>query len=334
MNRREFLSALSGGLLAPPFAAEGQPAEKIYRIGVLAGVPTPPVQDAFLQGLRERGYEEGRNLALDWRWSMGQPGRFPELAAELVRLKVDLIVVVTNESARAAKQATATIPIVIGSSSTPDRAGLVTSLARPGGNVTGLTIDTGSEMASKMLQLLKESAPRASRVAVLLEANPLVTFHPWADQSGRLARDIEAAGHGLRLTLQPVRVQAASELADVFTAIISTRADALLVDTASGLAFAHRRTIVEFAAKHRLPAIYAFRQFPEDGGLMAYGVDLRDLYRRAAGYADKIFKGAKPGDLPMEQPTKFEFVVNLKTAKALGLTIPPSLLQRADQVIE
>jgi ABC-type uncharacterized transport system substrate-binding protein len=333
VDRRTFLGNLTGGLLAAPLAAEAQPAGKVYRIGVLAGVPTPPVQDAFLQGLRERGYVEGKNLALDWRWSMGQPGRFPELAAELVSLKVDLIVVVTNESARAAKQATATIPIVIGSSSTPDRVGLVASLARPGGNVTGLTIDTGPEMASKMLQLLKESAPKASLVAVILEANPVFTFHPWADQPGRLARDIEAAGHGLGLTLHSVPVRGATELPDAFTAIISARAEALLVDT-SGLAFVHRRAIVEFAAKHRLPAIYAFRQFPEDGGLMAYGVDLRDLYRRAAGYVDKIFKGAKPADLPVEQPTKFELIINLKTAKALGLTIPPSLLQRADQVIE
>ena len=222
IDRRTFLGTLTGGLLAASRAAQAQPVEKVYRIGVLAGVPTPPVQDAFLQGLRERGYVEGKNLALDWRWSMGQPGRFPELAAELVGLKVDLIVVVTNESARAGKQATATIPIVMGSSSNPDRVRLVASLARPGGNVTGLTIDTGPEMASKMLQLLQESAPKASRVAVILEVNPLFTFHPWEDQQGRLAKDIVAAGHGLGLTLQSVPVRSATELADAFTAIISS----------------------------------------------------------------------------------------------------------------
>ena len=332
MDRRVFIGTLAGGLLAAPLAANAQQAEKVYRIGVLAAVPTP-VQDALLQGLRERGYVEGKNVVLDWRWSMGQPGRFPELAAELVSLKVDVIVVVTNESARAAKQATGTIPIVIGSSSNPDRVGLVASLARPGGNVTGLTIDAGPGMATKMLQLLKESAPKASRVAVILGVNPVFTFHPWTDQPGRLAGDIEAAGHGLGLTLQSVSVRGAPELADAFTAIISARAEALLVDN-SGLAFVQRRAIVEFAAKHRLPAIYAFRQFPEDGGLMAYGVDLRDLYRRAAGYVDKIFKGAKPADLPVEQPTKYELVINLKTAKALGLTIPQSLLQRADEMIQ
>ena len=332
MERRAFIGAVTGGLLAAPLAAGAQQAKKVYRIGILAAAPSPPLQDAFVQGLRERGYVEGQNLVLDWRWSGGRSDRYGELIAELIGLQVDVIVTTQNEMAQAAKQATRTTPIVMGSSVTPERVGLVSSLAHPGGNVTGLTIDTGPEMAGKMLQLLKESAPQTSRVAVMVEGRSLA-YNPWTDQSGKLVGEIEAAARKLGLTLQSAPVRNPTELPATLTAMAGDLTDGLLVE-AGGLFFLNRRTIVEFAAKHRLPAVYPFRQFPEDGGLMAYGVDLKDLFRRTAGYVDKLFKGAKAADLPIEQPTKFEFVINLKTAKALGLTIPPSLLARADEVIQ
>jgi len=332
VKRRAFLGAVTGGLLAAPLAVGAQQTKKVYRIGILAAAPSPPLQDAFVQGLRERGYVEGQNLVLDWRWSGGRSDRYRELIAELIGLQVDVVVTTQNEMAQAAKQVTSTTPIVMGSSVNPERVGLVSSLAHPGGNVTGLTIDTGPEMAGKMLQLLKESAPQTSRVAVMVEGRSLA-YNPWTDQSGKLVGEIEAAARKLGLTLQSAPVRNPTELPATLTAMAGDLTDGLLVE-AGGLFFLNRRTIVEFAAKHRLPAVYPFRQFPEDGGLMAYGVDLKDLFRRTAGYVDKLFKGAKAADLPIEQPTKFEFVINLKTAKALGLTIPPSLLARADEVIQ
>jgi len=311
-------------------AAEAQPAGKVWRIGVLSIVPLPPVEDAFRQGLRERGYVEGRNLVLELRFSEGRDERFADFAAEFVRLKVDLIVTVNNGGAQAAKKATNTIPIVMGSSLSPERIGLVASLARPAGNVTGLSLDTGPEIVGKMLQLLKETVPKVARVATLASSPTGVWFDP---RSGAPVREIDAAGQGLSLTLVPIVARGPDDLPGAFAAAAHGRAEALLVE-ASGLAFVHRRLIVESAAKQRLPAVYPLREFAEDGGLMAYGVDLKDLYRRAGGYVDKILKGAKPADLPVEQPTKFEFVINLKTARALGLTIPQSVLQRADEVIQ
>jgi putative ABC transport system substrate-binding protein len=266
----------------------------------------------------------------DRRFSERRDERFADFATEFVRLKVDLIVTATNAGAQAAKKATNTIPIVMVSSVSPERIGLVASLARPAGNVTGLSLDTGPEIAGKMmLQLIKETVPKVPRVATLTLSRP----SNWFEESGAPVREIDAAGQGLGLTLVPIVARGPEDFAGAFAAAAHGRAEALLVAT-GGPAFVHRRLIVEYAAKQRLPAGYPFKEFADDGGLVAYGVDLKDLGRRAGGYVDKILKGAKPADLPVEQPTKFEFVINLKTAKALGLTIPPSVLGRADQVIE
>ena len=319
---------LALSLLTPPLAG-AQPAGKVWRIGILSFGPNPSLDAVGLQSLRERGYEEGKNLVVERRFSEGRDERFADFAAEFVRLKVDLIVTVSNPGTLAAKKATSTIPIVMVASVSPERMGLVETLARPAGNVTGLTVDTGPEIAGKMLQLLKEIVPKISRVATLKTSSTQV----WFDESGAPVREIAAAGQGLGLTLVPIVARGPDDFAGAFAAAAQGRAEALLAE-ASGPAFVHRRLIVEYAAKQRLPAVYPFREFAEDGGLMAYGVDLKDQYRRAAGYVDKILKGTKPADLPVEQPTKFELVINLKTAKALGLAIPPSVLGRADQVIE
>jgi putative ABC transport system substrate-binding protein len=329
MRRIGLAVVLALGLVLAPLAVEAQPAEKVWRIGVLATVRILPLEEAFLQSLRERGYVEGRNLVVERRFSEGRDERFADFAAEFVRLKVDLIVAASNEAAQAAKKATTTIPIVMTAVVSPERLGLVASLARPAGNVTGLSLDTGPEIAGKMLQLLKETVPKISRVATLATSPSRV----WFDESGAPVREIAAASQALRLTLVPIVVRGPGDFAGAFAAAAHGRAEALFVDTGT-LAFVHRRLILEFAAKQRLPAMCAVREFADDGGLMAYGVDLKDLLRRAATYVDKILKGAKPGDLPVEQPTKFELVINLKAAKALGLTIPPSVLGRADQLIE
>jgi len=332
ISRRGFLGG-SVALLAAPLAAEAQQAAKVYRIGVLAIVPTPPMQDTFLHSLRERGYVEGENVAFEWRWSQGKSERFADFATELVRLKVDVIVTVSNQAAQAARQATSTIPIVMMTSASPERIGLVASLARPGGNVTGLTVDTGPEIAEKMLQLLKEAAPRISRVAVLLTTRPVGTERRLLHDGGIQLSKLEAAAERLGITLQVVTSASRSEFEDAFAVIAAGQADALFVSN-SAVSFLHRRLILEFALKRGIAGVYPFREFAEDGGLLTYGVDLRDMVRRSTIYLDRILKGARPGDLPVEQPTKFELLINLKTAKALGLTIPPSLLQRADQVIE
>ena len=329
MRRIGLVVVLALGLVLAPLAVEAQPAEKVWRIGVLAIVRILPLEEAFLQSLRERGYVEGRNLVVERRFSEGRDERFADFAAEFVRLKVDLIVAASNEAAQAAKTATTTIPIVMTAVVSPERLGLVASLARPAGNLTGLSLDTGPEIAGKMLQLLKETAPKISRVVTLATSPSRV----WFDESGAPVREIAAASQALRLTLVPIVVRGPDDFAGAFAAAADGRAEALFVDTGT-LAFVHRRLILEFAAKQRLPAMCAVREFADDGGLMAYGVDLKDLLRRAATYVDKILKGAKPADLPVEQPTKFELVINLKTAKALGLTIPQSVLLRADQVIE
>jgi putative tryptophan/tyrosine transport system substrate-binding protein len=320
--------ALSLALL--PLGVEGQQTGKVYRVGILTLVRRPLLEEAALRSLRELGYVEGRNLVLEWRSSEGSNERFADFAAEFVRLNVDLIVAVGNPAAQAAKKATNTIPIVMTFSNSPDQVGLVASLARPGGNVTGLTNDTGPEIVGKMLQLLKETVPTISRVATLRSSGETGI---WFEKSGAPVREVDAAGQGLGLTLVPIEARGPDDFATAFAAAAQGRAQALLV-APTGLAFAHRRLIFEFAAKQRLPAVYASREYAEDGGLMSYGVDSKDLIRRATVYIDRILKGAKPADLPVEQPTKFELVINLKTAKALGLTIPQSLLLRADQVIE
>jgi len=323
IDRRAFVSgALS--LLGAPFAVDAQQPGKVYRIGMLTLVSVPAFEEIFRQGLKERGYTEGQNLELEWRRAEGKTERLAELAAELVARRVDLIVTASNDAARAAKAATATIPIVMTAVGDPERWGLVTSLSKPGGNATGLSLDPGAEMAGKMLQLLKEAAPRISRVAFLSVPSP--NLNMWSGHA-------EIAGKALGLRVQNFLIDDPACMSDVLGEIGRAQPDAVMTTT-SALVFMVRRPLIEFAAKNRIAGIYPFRAYAEDGGLIAYGVDLRDLFLRAATYVDKILKGAKPGELPVEQPTKFELVINLKTAKALGLTIPPSLLRRADEVIE
>jgi putative ABC transport system substrate-binding protein len=323
ITRRMFLGTLAGGLLAAPLAAEAQSAAKVYRVGVL-GSEDGPSWEAFRQRLRELGYIEGQNIVFEYRWSEGKVERLPPLAAELAGLKVDVIVTSGNAATGALKRATATIPIVMAASGDPAGAGLVTSLAHPGGNVTGLTIIASRDITGKQLELLKEVVPKAARVAFL--------FDPANPGSLLLQKELEAAARALGVGLRFTEVRTRYDFEAAFTAMTKERVGALLV-AGGPFEFFHRRRIVELAATSRLPAIYSARLFVDEGGLMSYGVSFSDNFRRAAGYVDKILKGAKPGDLPVEQPTKFELVINLKTAKALGLTIPPSLLLRADEVI-
>jgi putative ABC transport system substrate-binding protein len=318
-------------LVAPP-AADPQPPPKVPRIGMLLTFSSdePEVRgglDSFRQALRELGYVEGRNIAIEFRSAEGRVERFPALAAELVRLKVDLIVAGATPQARAAKQATATIPIVVMVMHDPVKDGLVASLARPGGNVTGSTF-LAPELTPKLLELLKGAVPKVSRVAGL--------WHPGA-HGERTRQDMvteaERAARALGVQLQFVRAEAPNDLDGAFLAMARGRADALIV-LPSAMFYGERRRIVNLAAKHGLPAMYNAREYVDVGGLMAYGANLPDLYRRAATYVDKILKGAKPADLPVEQPTNYELVINLKTAKTLGLTIPPSVLARANEVIK
>ena len=320
-------SVLALSILLGAAASESQPPGKIARIGYLdGGSPTPeflPFLEAFRRGLRELGYIEGQNLAIEYRWAEGRYERLPELAAELVRLRVDIIVVGIAQAARAAKQATTTIPIVMVAVIDPVGFGLVKSLTRPGGNITGLS-SVNPEMVAKHLELLKETVPRVSRVAVLWNAaNPVEV---------RLWRARKAAAQALGLRLIDVEVRTPDDFAAAFSVIARERPEAMLL-VGDPLILGQRRPIVEFAEKHRLPIISDVAEFPHVGGLMSYGVHLPDLFRRAPAYVDKILKGTKPANLPVEQPTRFEMVVNLKTARALGLTIPQSVLIRADQVI-
>jgi len=319
--------ALSTGV-APP-VADAQQVGKVVRIGVLANTPptTPAVArnwEAFRQGLRERGWVEGQNLVIEYWWAPGQAERFPSLAAELMSLNLDLIVAATTQGAQAAKQATSTIPTVMVYVSDPVGAGLVASLAQPGGNITGPAFVVGQEIVGKHLQLLKEVVPTLSRVAVLLYPD---------SSSAAYLRATQVAAPVLGVTLHVVEAQRPTELEGAFAAMTRERAGAFLV-LPHPFTYAHARRIVELAAKSQLPAVYPYREFVEAGGLMAYGTNAPDMFRRAATYVDKILKGAKPADLPVEQPTQFELVVNLKTAKALGLTIPQSVLLRADDLIQ
>jgi len=331
MERRAFMGIMAGGLLVAPRAAEAQEAGKVARIGYLVpgSLESPEARaslDAFRQGLREQGYVEGQNLLIEYRGADGKIERLPGLAIELARLKLDLIVAGATPGARAAKQATTTIPIVAPSMGDPVRDGLVASLARPGANLTGSTF-LGPELVPKRLELLKEALPRVSRVAVL--------WHPRAFGERTMKdmwKEIEAAARTLAVQLQPAEVEGPDELDRTFSAMIREHPEALFTFPSTML-FSQRTRIVALAAKHRLPSMFNAREYVELGGLMGYGASISDLARRAAIYVDKILKGAKPGELPIEQPTKFEFAVNLKTAKALGLTIPPSLLLRADEVI-
>ena len=303
-------------------AGEAQETGKLARIGWLANAPDP-FTEAFKQGLRELGYIEGQNITLEYRWTEGRLERLPDLAADLVRLKVDIIVA-SSQAAVAAKQATTEIPIVMPIITDPVRLGLVESLARPGRNATGFATQN-DELPGKWLALVKETLPKVSRVAVL--------FHPTYDGGVQL-KAAEAAARSLGLRLQKLAVESPDDLVTAFAEVQKSRAEALVVSS-SPLFYAHKTQLVEFAAKRRLPTVYHQSEFVvTSGGLMSYGPDFRDLFRRSATYVDKILKGAKPSDLPVQQPTKFELVINRKTATALGLTIPATVLVQATQVIQ
>jgi putative tryptophan/tyrosine transport system substrate-binding protein len=316
---------LALGILAAPLAAEPQPPVKVYRIGYLG--TTPPAAhlwDALLDGLRERGYRDGRDLVFERRFSEGTAERFPELAAELVRLRVDLIIVSTTPAAIAAKHATQTIPIVMPTALDPVGAGLVESLARPGGNVTGLSL-ISPEIVGKRLELLKDVVPGLSRVVILWNAANPANAEAW--------QETQAAARALGLLLQSQDVRGPQDLEGAFALTAKARPAALLV-LSDALIGMHRQQIAEVATQQHLPSVFATKEWVLAGGLMSYGPSFPDLYRRAATYVDKILKGAKPADLPVEQPMKFELVVNLKTAEALSLTIPPTLLFQATEVIQ
>ena len=309
-------------LTLAPLAGEAQPSTTIPRIGLLA--PDATLWEPLRLGLRDLGYVEGKSIALEERSSQGRNERLSDLASELVRLKVNVIVTRGTPETLAAKQATTTIPIVIAGAGDPVRSGLVSSLARPGGNVTGVMV-LGPGLAAKRLELLKEAVPNMSRVAFLWNpANP--------DQKSSF-NEVQAGARALGVTLQSVEARSREELEQAFAMMKQRRPSALLM-TADGVHQRYIGRIVDFASETRLPAMYQLKEGVDRGGLMSYGASLPDLGRRAASYVDKILRGAKPDDLPIEQPTKFELVINLKTAKALGLTIPQTLLLRADQVIE
>src|SRR5205814_2500755 len=287
----------------------------------------PAETDPFALRLRELGYRDGQNVVIERVYGEWRQERFSALAAELVDRKVDVIVVISTSPAGAARDATAIIPIVVEGMADPVEDGLVANLARPGGNITGNTF-LGPELIAKRFGLLKDIVPRLSRVAALLHPNAY-----GARTMARVVKDAEEAARSLGLQLQLVAAREPGEIEDAFAAMTREHADAL-IQLPSPMLYREHNRIAELAQKHRLPGIYAAREFVEDGGLMAYGADLADLFRRAAGYVDKILKGAKVGDLPIEQPTKFELLINLKTARALGLTVPPILLSQADEVIE
>jgi ABC-type uncharacterized transport system substrate-binding protein len=328
--RLAFSITLALGGLFNPFGAEAQQAAKVARIGYLSTNhgANPHLREAFLQGLRDLGCVEGRNVVIEYRDAAGKPERLPALAAELVALKVDVIFVGGGTlAALAAMQATRTVPIVFAGVADPVGSGLVTSLARPGGNVAGLSM-LSPELVGKCLELLKQAVPGVSRVAVLWQPGGL------GERTDKdMLKEAEVAARALGVRLQFVEARGPADFDRAFSDMTRARAGALTVLT-SNMFFIERRRLVDLAAKHRLPAVYPWRDGVDAGGLMAYGPNVTDLFRRAATYVDRVLKGAKPGDLPVEQPTKFELVINLKAAKALGLTIPQSVLARADQVVE
>ena len=314
---------LALALLADLPAAEAQQAGRVYRIGVL-GTSDAPSWQAFVEGLRELGWAEGKNILTERRFSEGKQERLPDLATELVRLNVDVIVTSTTPPTLAAKNATTTIPIVMVAVGDPMGAGLVGSLARPSGNIPGLSI-MNPALSGKRVEILKEVLPRATRLGVL--GNPT---NPW---TALIVREIEVAARTLGMQLQHLEVERPTDFEAAFGAASRRRADALLV-LEDAFNFVHRATIVGLAAKSRLPAAYGTREYVDAGGLMSYGANGPDLFRRAATYVDKILKGARPQDLPVEQPTRFELAINMNAAKALGLVIPQSLLLRADRVVQ
>jgi putative ABC transport system substrate-binding protein len=316
--RRQFISAL-GGAAAWPLAAQAQ-QPKLARIGVLIPANPEPFSSEFRAGLREHGYIEGQNIAFEFRSADGKPNLLRELAAELVRLKVDIIVASQTPAVTAARQATTEIPIVMAPAGDPVGTGLISSLARPGGNITGLS-STTAELGAKTLELIREVLPSTRRVAVLANA---------ADPFSRSFIElIEDGGRTLGIAIQTIRVRGVEEFDAAFAAMDKERADAVIVQPSLP-----RKPALDLALKHRLPAVGPTPLFPREGGLMSYSGNQNDTYRRAALYIDRILKGAKPADLPVEQPTKYELVINLKTAKALGLEVPAAVLARADEVIE
>jgi ABC-type uncharacterized transport system substrate-binding protein len=327
MKRRRFIAVVAGGLLAAPLAAQAQQAGKVARIGRLSPLSAEtdaPNLAAFRKGLRELGWIEGQHFTIEARFAEGKPERLAGLAADLVRQRVDVILTGSNAGALAAKRATGTIPIVMVTTGDPVGAGIVASLGRPGGNVTGVTA-LGQALNVKRLELIKEAVPGVTRVVALI--------NPASPYTAPFLKEREGAARALGLEVRVLEAPDPGSFEKVFAAMASERAGALMVQT-DALFITHRRRIVELVARNRVPAVYGEREFVDAGGLLFYGASFADMYRDAAGYADKILKGAKPADLPVEQPTKLELVINLKSAKALGLTIPPSLLQRADQVIE
>jgi putative tryptophan/tyrosine transport system substrate-binding protein len=324
MDRRTFIGGVAGGLLAAPLGTRAQQVGKVYRIGILEPIPAAQNAanlDALRKGLRDLGYVEGRNLVIEYRSADGRAERFPDLATELVRLKVDLIVTRGTPATNAAKSATETIPVVMAAMRP---LAVVASLAQPSGNITGVTTFS-TELTGKRIELLKELVPNLSRVALLHNMGNPAAPPEW-DEVKTAARSL-----GLQSELLDVRSQ--GDLDRALELAARQRIDALVIG-ADGLTQMHQQTIVDLLARNRLPAAYPAREFVEAGGLIAYAVNYPDLYFRFASFVDKIFKGAKPGELPVEQPTKFELVINLKTAKALGLSIPQSILLRADEVIQ
>jgi putative tryptophan/tyrosine transport system substrate-binding protein len=330
MRRREFITLLGGVVATWPLAARAQqPAGRVHRIGYLSvssREPTLHLIQAFEQSLRSLGYRVGENIAIEYRFGDGEMERLPALAADLVRLGVDIIIATGgNPATVAAMKATTTIPIVMTSGVDPINTGLVASLARPGGNVTGLAIDTGGEILGKRFELLKETLPNLSRLGILW--NPDVAFV--RNRQTSMAETARALG----LTTIPVEARGLDSLEQAFATMVKERAQAFVMQGDSVL-FNHRGQIAEMALRNRLPAASLQREYAEAGFLLTYGADIRDLFRRSGVFVDKIFMGAKPADLPVEQPTKFDLVINLKTAKALGIFVPPTLLTRADEVIE
>ena len=333
-SRRTFVWLIGAGTVAGAVGAFAQPASRMRKIGILNALPREaPLAQVFLRGLRDLGYVEGKNIIVEYR--SGAYSDFPALADDLVRLKVDVIYAVLEQAALAASKATTTIPIVFAVIGDPVRLGLVASLAHPGGNVTGLTA-YGSDLGGKRVELLKELIPRLSRIGVLWNPATPATM-PNGQQRNRTAQPglarVEEAGRALGVQVQSFPVQRPGDFSIALEAATRDRIGALIVEEDS-LTYSDRSRIIEYAAAHELPAIYGYRDYVVSGGLLSYGAKLPELMHRALDYIDRILKGAKPGDLPVEQPTKFELVINAKTAKALGLSIPQTLLLRADEVIQ
>jgi len=327
VERRAFIGAMTGGLLAAPLVAEAQQPTRTARVGTLSLAAGPnPNMDVF-PGLRELGWVEGQNLVIEHRWAAGQEEKLPAVATELVRLKVDVIVTSTTLATQAAKHATSTIPIVFTFVADPVGSGLVASLARPGRNITGVTT-LSAGLVAKRMELLKAMAPEARRMAILWQPGGV-----GEETAQNMRQEIDVAAQAMKVHVRFIEARRPEDLERAFASMREARVGALLVFPSS-MAFEARQRVVEHVTKSRLPTIFPWREGAEAGGLASYSTNFPDMFRRAAAYVDKILKGAKPADLPVEQPTKFELVINLKTAKALGLTIPQSLLARADQVIE